>query len=48
MKKCPYCGHMNDEENTVCGKCSAGFPYEETKKESPSPKVTKRNKKESE
>ena len=29
MKKCPYCGHMNDDERTNCDKCFAGFPHVE-------------------
>ena len=29
MKKCRYCGHMNDDENKVCEKCFAGFSHEE-------------------
>lgn len=27
MKKCPYCGYENDDQETVCKKCCAGFPY---------------------
>ena len=29
VKKCPYCGHMNEDESRVCDKCFAGFPHEE-------------------
>lgn len=29
MKKCVYCGHMNENESVVCEKCFAGFPHEE-------------------
>lgn len=26
MKKCPYCGHMNEDSARGCKRCSAGFP----------------------
>ena len=26
MKKCPYCGHENDEQAKTCERCSAGLP----------------------
>ena len=26
MKKCPYCGHENDEQTKVCERCKAGIP----------------------
>ena len=29
MKKCPYCGHMNEDTATGCSHCYAGFPAEE-------------------
>ena len=35
MKKCPYCGHLNDDAATGCSKCKAGFPHEEPKEEKP-------------
>jgi len=28
MKKCPYCGHMNDDDRKTCEHCYAGFPEE--------------------
>lgn len=34
MKKCPYCGHGNDDKTEVCVNCCAGFP-KETKQEEP-------------
>ena len=33
MKKCPYCGHMNDDQAKGCQKCKAGFPQTEEKTE---------------
>ena len=33
MKKCPYCGHGNDEQVKVCGHCYAGLPAEKQEKE---------------
>lgn len=32
MKKCPYCGHEQNEQNKNCEKCYAGLPAD--KKES--------------
>ena len=26
MKKCPYCGHENDDKNEVCINCRAELP----------------------
>lgn len=34
MKKCPYCGHDNDDRNEVCEHCKADISHEETSKES--------------
>ena len=31
MKKCPYCGHENDDTAWKCSKCQAGFPNEKAK-----------------
>ena len=28
MKKCPYCGHINDDSRWNCEHCYAGFPTE--------------------
>ena len=33
MKKCPYCGHENDDAAWKCDKCQAGFPSETNKTE---------------
>lgn len=34
MKKCPYCGHENEDGATTCQRCYAGFPkVDETKNE---------------
>ena len=33
MKKCPYCGHENDDTAWKCSKCKAGFPNEEQTKD---------------
>lgn len=48
MKKCPYCGHRNDDNATGCAKCKAGFPREETKTEPEPRKGSARNHKRSE
>ena len=29
MKKCPYCGSENKDENPVCMRCKAALPHEE-------------------
>ena len=34
MKKCPYCGHENDDTALKCSKCKADFPNEETEEKS--------------
>ena len=50
MKKCRYCGHMNEDEAAVCERCFAGFPHEEkiladdTKENSGSRRENKRKK----
>ena len=36
MKKCPYCGHGNDEQAKTCERCSAGLPV--VKREESEPK----------
>ena len=28
MKKCPYCGHEQDDQNKICERCHAGLPKE--------------------
>ena len=33
MKKCPYCGEVNNDDAVVCQKCCAGLPVEEAKEE---------------
>ena len=33
MKKCPYCGHGNDEYAEVCEHCRAGLPAEKQKEQ---------------
>lgn len=34
MKKCPYCGHVVEDDIVHCPKCLAGIPHEaENKKE---------------
>lgn len=35
MKKCPYCGHMNDEQAKACDHCYAGFPVEKQEEKEP-------------
>ena len=35
MKKCPYCGYDNDEQNTNCEHCRAGLPVEKQEKKEP-------------
>ena len=42
MKKCPYCGHLNDDTATGCSKCKAGFPHEEPKEEKPVKAINKK------
>jgi uncharacterized membrane protein YvbJ len=44
MKKCPYCGHLNDDNATGCGKCFAGFPEEPVKVEEPKQEVEQKEK----
>lgn len=44
MKKCPYCGHENDDTAWKCGKCQAGFPHEETKPKDAKASKRKNNK----
>ena len=46
MKKCPFCGHENDDQATGCAKCFAGFPNE--KSEEKSVKTKRKTNKESE
>lgn len=43
MKKCPYCGTMNDEQNANCEKCFAYIPAEKPKEQ---PKKAKKPEKE--
>lgn len=31
MKKCPYCGHENDEQNELCERCLAQLRVEPEK-----------------
>ena len=33
MKKCPYCGHENDDKETQCQHCYAGLPQETKRKQ---------------
>lgn len=28
MKKCPYCGHHNEDNAEICERCYAGLPKE--------------------
>jgi len=28
MKKCPYCGHEQNDQNKICERCYAGLPDE--------------------
>ena len=34
MKKCPYCGHENEEQMNVCQRCRAELPHEKILHES--------------
>ena len=45
MKKCPYCGKENEEQATVCVRCSAGFPHEEKTTKTDEPEKVSRRKK---
>lgn len=47
MKKCPYCGHENDDTAWKCSKCQAGFPHGEPE-EKPVKTSKRKNNKESE
>jgi uncharacterized membrane protein YvbJ len=33
MKKCPYCGSVNDKQATVCKRCKAAIAAEEPKEQ---------------
>ena len=33
MKKCPYCGHINDDDRWNCSRCYAGLPEEKKPEE---------------
>jgi uncharacterized membrane protein YvbJ len=44
MKKCPFCGHDNEEQAKSCNHCKAEIPHEETKETSPVKGAKKRNK----
>lgn len=46
MKKCPYCGHINDDNATRCDRCYAGFPAEEKRQEGKPRRNEKKNDKE--
>ena len=51
MKKCPYCGHENDEQTKVCERCRAEIPHEKklpesTKENSAEVNVSKRKRSE--
>ena len=37
MKKCPYCGHINDDDSSNCAHCYAGIPAEKQEKEAKKP-----------
>lgn len=41
MKKCPYCGHENDDSEWKCSKCKAGFPNENKDGSGDTVKITK-------
>ena len=44
MKKCPYCGHMIEDNVYHCPKCFAGIPHETEQKQEKSEEVaTRRN-----
>jgi len=43
MKKCPYCGEVNDDSAKNCVKCFAGIPAKE-QKEQPKKAEKKSNK----
>lgn len=49
MKKCPYCGHDNEDKAVCCARCYAGIPQEklETEKKEPvKARSSKKNNKE--
>lgn len=52
MRKCPYCGHENNEQEQNCSRCKASIPFESaesnTPDESETIRSTKRKLKESE
>lgn len=45
MKKCPYCGHENDDNVNVCGHCCAGLPNGEKSVKKPIEKESKNSSK---
>ena len=47
MKKCPYCGHENENDAWKCSKCQAGFSHEKTIEDKPV-RVKRKTNKESE
>ena len=40
MKKCPYCGHEQDDQQKCCEKCHAGLPAEKKTEVKPLKKKT--------
>lgn len=44
MKKCPFCGHNNNEQAKACDRCKAEIPHEEHKETSPVKGTKKKNK----
>jgi hypothetical protein len=35
MRKCPFCGRENGDQDAVCGRCRAGLPEAGNPKEEP-------------
>ena len=44
MKKCPYCGHDNEDKAEICAHCFAGMPEPKQEKPRESVKDPKKNK----
>lgn len=44
MKKCPFCGHENDEQAKACEHCKAMIPHEDNNTEEETIKGFRRNK----
>lgn len=41
---CPYCGHKNNDSNTVCERCKATFPVEKQEEKQPKKAIKKNDK----